>query len=169
MRAIPLALLSLTASLALTGCTMRVADLTVASTKNFNMNSTALETGRRVEGSDTIPVVLVPLGQPNVKEAIDRAVETERCAVGLSNVVINQEAFAFFFGYVKYNVEGNLILDRAQPGCGGVAYQSYQPTTAQAPTPAYSTKEHQLQQLQQQQGILSYEEYQRRYKAITGQ
>ncbi|MDH4564096.1 hypothetical protein E8F06_24085 [Pseudomonas sp. BN411] len=156
----------------MTGCTNRIADLTVASTKNFNMNSTALETGRRVEGTDTIAVVLLPLGEPNIKEAIDRAVEKERCAVGLSNVVIDQEFFIFLVGYVKLNVEGNLILDRALPGCGGVADQGYRPAPAQgaqAPAPSYSAQEQQLQQLQQRQGSLSYEEYQRRYREIVGQ
>ncbi|MCY1465836.1 hypothetical protein D9M71_840340 [compost metagenome] len=116
-------------------------------------------------------MVLIPLGQPNVKEAIDRAVEKERCAVGLSNVVINQEFFSFFFGYVRYNVEGDLILDRAQPGCGSVASQYYQPAPVQtsAQMPSSGAKELQLQQLQQLQGTLSYEEYQRRYREIVGQ
>ncbi len=172
MRAISLSLFSLATALALSGCSIRVADLTVASTKNFNMNSTALETGRRVEGKDSVAVVIFPLGQPNMKEAIDRAVEKERCAVGLSDVVINQEAFVFLVGYVAMNVEGNLILDRAQPGCGGAVSQGYrqQPSqAAQAPAPSYGAKEQQLQQLQQLQGTLSYEEYQRRYREIVGQ
>lgn len=168
MRAIPLALLSLAAALTMTGCSVRVADLTVASTKNFNMNSTALETGRRVEGKDQVAVVILPLGQPNMKEAIDKAVEKERCAVGLSDVVINQEAFAFLVGYVAVTVEGNLILDRSQPGCGGVASRYTPAPTSYAPAAA-SPKESQLQQLQQQQGSLSYEEYQRRYREISAQ
>ncbi|GLZ86915.1 hypothetical protein Pres01_29660 [Metapseudomonas resinovorans] len=169
MRTISLALLSLAATLTLTGCSIRIADLTVASTKNFNMNSNALETGRRVEGKDQVAVVLFPLGQPNMKEAIDRAVEKERCAVGLSNVVINQEAFAFLVGYVAVSVEGNLILDRALPGCGGYASQGYQPAPASEQTSPYRSKEAQLQQLEQQQSTLSYEEYQRRYREIVGQ
>ncbi|MDT4841078.1 hypothetical protein FQZ97_749190 [compost metagenome] len=171
MRAIPLATLALTTAITATGCSIRVADLTVASTKNFNMNSTALETGRRVEGKDSVPVVLFPLGQVNMKEAIDRAVEKERCAVGLSDVVINQEAFAFLVGYIAVTVEGNLILDRAQPGCGGVAARNYMPTPSPAAAPAtsYGAQEAQLQQLKQQQSSLSYEEYQRRYREIVGQ
>ncbi|MNF03511.1 hypothetical protein D3C80_2028480 [compost metagenome] len=86
-------------------------------------------------------------------------------------MVINQEFFSFFFGYVRYNVEGNLILDRAQPGCGGVASQYYRPAPVQtsAQASASNAKELQLQQLQQLQGTLSYEEYQRRYREITGQ
>ncbi|MDA8485871.1 hypothetical protein NNO07_22620 [Pseudomonas resinovorans] len=169
MRAISFALLSLTAALTMTGCTNRIADLTVASTKNFNMNSTALETGRRVEGNDTIAVVLIPLGEPNIKEAIDRAVERERCAVGLSNVVIDQEFFVFLFGYVKLNVEGNLILDRGLPGCGGMASQYYQPAPAQSQesVPSHSANEAQLERLNRDG--LSYEEYQRRYREIVGQ
>ncbi|MCY1283881.1 hypothetical protein D9M68_685960 [compost metagenome] len=170
MRAVSLALLALTAAVGLNGCTTRVADLTVASSKNFNMHSTGLETGRRVEGSDTVAVVLFPLGQPNVKEAIDRAVEKDRCAVGLSNVVIDQEFFSFFFGYVKYNVKGNVIIDHEQPGCGGLASQSYRPQYSQATqtsSPSHSTQQQQLEQLSRES--LSYEEYQRRYKQIMAQ
>ncbi|MNO23685.1 hypothetical protein D3C76_134910 [compost metagenome] len=171
MRTIPLALLSLAAAATLSGCTMRIADLTVASSKNVNLNSGALTEGRRVTGSDSVAVVLFPLGFPNMEEAIDRAIEKDKCAVGLSDVVIGQEAFAFIVGYQAINVEGNLLIDAAKPGCGGVAAQRYQsaPAPALAPTSSYSPKEAQLQQLQQQQGSLSYEEYQRRYREIVGQ
>ncbi|MNE70036.1 hypothetical protein D3C80_1657990 [compost metagenome] len=148
---------------------MRVADLTVASSKNVNLNSGGLAEGRRVTGSDSVAVVLFPLGFPNMEEAIDRAIEKDKCAVGLSDVVIDQEAFAFIVGYQAINVEGNLLIDAAKPGCGGMASQNYRPAPAQAPATPYSSQESQLQQLQQQQGSLSYEEYQRRYREIVGQ
>lgn len=171
MRAISLSALAFIAVATISGCTTRVADLTVASSKNINLHSTALSTGKRVEGSDSVGVVLFPLGQPNVKTAIDRAVEKDRCAVGLSDVVIDQEFFAFIFGYVKYNVKGNLIIDNEQPGCGGYAqtYRQQPSSNWQAPASPYSVRDQRLQQLQQQQNSLSYEEYQRRYQQIMGQ
>lgn len=78
------------AILMITGCSTRVADLTVVSTKNFNMNSGNLTVGARVEGQSNIPVFIFPLGTPNLKEAVDRAIEKDKCAVGLSNAVIYQ-------------------------------------------------------------------------------
>ena len=84
--------------IALSGCTLRMADMTVASTKNYNINASYFEKGKRVIGEDTYPVILFPLGIPNVKEAIDRAIEQDRCAVGLSDVVISQLNHAFLIG-----------------------------------------------------------------------
>lgn len=174
MGAIRFTAIALAMVAAVSGCTTRVADLTIASTKNINLNSGAFSDGRRVTGSDSVPVVLFPLGQPNVKEAIDRAVEKDKCAVGLSDVVINQEVFAFIFGMVQFTVEGNLIVDNGKPGCGGSAYQpSYQPrySPQASPTPqSYGpSRDQQLQQLQQQSGSMPYDEYQRRYRMIMGQ
>lgn len=171
MRAIAFTAIAFLTATAISGCSTRVADLTVASTKNFNLHSSAISTGKRVEGSDSVAIVLFPLGNPNLKTAIDRAVEKDRCAVGLSDVVINQEFFAFIFGYAEVNVKGNLIIDNEQPGCGGYAqdYRQQPPQNWQAPATSYSSRDQQLQQLQQQQGNLSYEEYQRRYRQIMGQ
>jgi len=169
MRAIPFTALVFIAA-AVSGCTTRLADLTVASSKNINLHSSALSSGRRVEGSDSVGVVLLPLGRPNVKTAIDRAVENDRCAVGLSDVVIDQEIFALIFGYVKLNVKGNLIIDNELPGCGKYVQSNRQqpPSDWKAPAPSDSSRDQQLQQLQQQQG-LSYDEYQRRYQQIMSQ
>ncbi len=104
-------------ALLLTGCTVRVADMTVASTKNYNLNSAKFVKGQRVIGEDKVGVVLVPLGIPNVKTAMDRAIEKNRCAVALSDVVVSQLNHAFFFGTIGYRIEGTEVIDRSQPGC----------------------------------------------------
>ena len=44
---------------------MRVADLTVGSTKNYDINSGPFIKGSRVTGEDLAPVILIPLGIPN--------------------------------------------------------------------------------------------------------
>jgi hypothetical protein len=114
--------------LLLSGCSMRVADLTVASTKNVNLNSEANDTyklsgatrfikGARVKGEDYTPVFFIPLGMPDVEEAADRAIEQDKCAVALSDVVIHQNTYAFLFGAVGFVVEGDLVIDRMLPGC----------------------------------------------------
>lgn len=171
MRAIRFTAIAIAMAAAISGCTTRVADLTVASSKNVNMNSGQFSEGRRVSGSDSIPVVIIPLGQPNIKEAIDRAIEKDHCAVGLSNVVIDQEFFAFLFGMVQFTAEGNLIIDNGKPGCGGYAQtgtqQRYAPTQASAQQSYAPSKEQQIQQLQQRN--LPYEQYQQEYRRIMGQ
>ena len=116
MKKIAVALL---AALALSGCSQRVADLTVASTKNMNLNSDGFVTGDRVEGKDMVPVVLFPFGIPQVKEAADNAIENNQCAVGLTDVVVtqNNHALLFLLGQIGFSVEGNLVIDTHKPGC----------------------------------------------------
>lgn len=111
------ALVFVLGSLLLSGCTVRVADLTVASTKNYNLNSSKFLKGKRVMAEDSYPVILFPMGIPNVKTAADRAIEQDKCAVGLTDVVVNQLNQFFIVGKIGLRVEGNLILDRSQPGC----------------------------------------------------
>ncbi|MFP1825218.1 hypothetical protein [Lonsdalea quercina] len=101
----------------LSGCTIRVADLTVASTKNYNLNSGKFYKGKRVSAEDSYAVILFPTGIPNVKTAADRAIEQDRCAVGLTDVVVTQLNHSFLIGKIGLRVEGNLIIDRSLSGC----------------------------------------------------
>lgn len=96
-------------SLALAGCaTHRLGDFTVISTKNINLNSGKLVTGKAVEGKDKSffgPVFL--------ENAVDNAIEKDTCVVGLSDAVLSLETgFA-----ATYIVKGKEIIDRTLPGC----------------------------------------------------
>tara|TARA_B100001094_G_scaffold329815_1_gene393457 strand:+ start:11427 stop:11789 length:363 start_codon:yes stop_codon:yes gene_type:complete len=101
----------------LSGCAHRIADLTVASNRNINLNSGALITGEQVEGDDYIPVVLLPLGVATIENAIDNAVEGDRCIVGLSNIVVEYVRQSFFVGRVGFHVKGNAVYDSNLKGC----------------------------------------------------
>lgn len=101
------------------GCTVRVADMTVGSTKNYNINAAKFVKGKRVTGEDTYPVILFPLGIPDVKTAMDNAIEQDKCAVALSDIVVSQLNHSFLVGSIGYRIEGNLVIDTTQPGCGG--------------------------------------------------
>lgn len=57
----------------LTGCTTRLTDFTAISTKNVKMPTK--HKGQRVTGEDCVVVFIIPFGQPNMKEAIDRAIQ----------------------------------------------------------------------------------------------
>lgn len=112
------ALLAVIATAAVvSGCTVRVADMTVASTKNYNINSSKFVKGSRVIGEDTYPVILFPFGIPNMKTAMDNAIQKDGCAVGLSDVVMSQLNHSFLIGSIGYRVEGDLIIDTTRPGC----------------------------------------------------
>lgn len=107
-------------TLAMTACSTRVADLTVASTKNLNFQSDALVLGNRVQGSDGAHLILfIPTGQPQVKEAVDNAIEQDRCVVGLADAVMNYDFFLIpiLGGSFAYTVEGTQIIDKNIRGC----------------------------------------------------
>ncbi|MDI3357001.1 hypothetical protein MO767_22000 [Pseudomonas sp. UYIF39] len=108
---------ALVATILTTGCTIRVADMTVASTKNYNINSSKFVKGARVTGEDSYPVILFPTGIPNIKTAMDNAIQQDKCAVGLSDVVMSQLNHAFLVGSIGYRVEGDLIIDTTRAGC----------------------------------------------------
>ena len=107
----------LAATAIISGCTVRVADMTVASTKNYNINSSKFVKGKRVTGEDNYPVIIFPTGIPNMKTAMDVAIQKDKCAVGLSDVVMSQLNHSFLVGLVGYRVEGDLIIDTTLPGC----------------------------------------------------
>lgn len=103
--------------LLLSGCAHRVADLTVASNRNINLNSGSLITGEQIHGDDYIPVVLFPWGTATIENAIDDAVEKDHCIVGLSNVVVEYANQSFFLGRMGFHVKGNVLYDAALKGC----------------------------------------------------
>ena len=107
----------LAATAIISGCTVRVADMTVASTKNYNINSSTFVKGARVIGEDNYPVIIFPFGIPNMKTAMDVAIQKDKCAVGLSDVVMSQLNHSLLVGLVGYRVEGDLIIDTTLPGC----------------------------------------------------
>lgn len=100
----------------LTGCTMRLVDFTIISTKNVDLaRAGTFERGKsRVEGKDEIVIIIfVPTGVPNVKEAIDRAIESVPGAVALVDGVITYKYFyiPYLFGQQTYVVEGTPLID----------------------------------------------------------
>lgn len=102
---------------ALAGCSNRVADMTIGSTKNYNINAAKFIKGPRVVGKDIRPVIIFPIGSPNIKTAMDKAIEQDKCAVGLADVVVRTVNYSFLIGAIGHEVEGSLIIDASQLGC----------------------------------------------------
>lgn len=94
----------------LSACVHRIGGYTLMSSKNVNLNSGQLAvTQERARGEHSA----YPYAR--FDEATDHAIQTNKCAVALSDVAV----------YVKQNfftvsaiVEGNLVVDRTLPGCG---------------------------------------------------
>ena len=94
----------------LSACVHRIGGYTLMSSKNVNLNAGQLAvTQERARGEHSA----YPYAR--FDEATDRAIQTNKCAVALSDVAV----------YVKQNfftvsaiVEGNLVVDRTLPGCG---------------------------------------------------
>lgn len=95
---------------ALSGCSQRPGDLTLLSTKNVDLSDAELNLsdGKRVTGEHCVPVVLFPLGFPDLKEATDRALEE-----GDGNIMIDQVTTitnkSFLFGAHCIESEGTVL------------------------------------------------------------
>lgn len=102
-------------ALVLGSCTRRFLDFTMVSTKNVDLSkaSTFERSSVRASGEDGVYWVLwIPLGYPNLKEAVDRAIESTPGAVALvDGVVYSKGWWAILTGYSAYIVEGTPLLD----------------------------------------------------------
>ena len=101
----------------LVGCTRRMIDFTIISSKNIDLSRAAEFTrGReRVMGRDTAYIIVfVPTGTPHVKEALDRAIEKVPGAVALvDGVVLSRSWYALVVGANSFIVEGTPLIDKS--------------------------------------------------------
>jgi len=99
----------------LTACTTRLLDFTVVSSKNIDLSKAdSFERGKsRVEGVDAAWIIIfVPTGIPNMKEAIDRALEKVPGAVALVDGVVSSKFLYFLLAAQSaYVVEGTPLID----------------------------------------------------------
>ena len=96
-------------------CTHRIADFTIVSSKNFPIFEDSKEfttANTRVKGVDKAHMILfIPTGTPDLKEAIDRAIEKYPKALGLSDAVVKYTSWtAIVYGQMGYIVEGTPII-----------------------------------------------------------
>jgi len=95
-----------------TGCTVRVADLTMAGTKNLNLETMKINYERvtkNVEGSDSKVILLFfPLGYPNLEEAIDEALHKANGNL-MTDAVVYWTSYSFIlFGINTITVKGDV-------------------------------------------------------------
>jgi len=102
--------------LVLTGCTTRLVDFTIISTKNVDLSKAAtFQRGNaRIQGVDLVHIIIfIPTGVPNMKEAIDKALESVNGAVALVDGVVYSKAWyiPYIYGQQSYVVEGTPLID----------------------------------------------------------
>lgn len=103
------------------GCTTRIVDFTTISTKNVDWSKaeTFSRAPSRVEGRDMAHLIIfIPTGVPNMKEAIDRAIESVPGGVALVDGVVYSKFWwiPYVYGRTSYVVEGTPLIDPALNG-----------------------------------------------------
>lgn len=96
------------------GCTIRLVDFTIISTKNIDLaRASSFSRGKsRVQGEHSAAIIIfIPTGVPSVKTAIDRAIESVPGAVALVDGVVTEKSWWFIFGMSGYVVEGTPLID----------------------------------------------------------
>ncbi|MGB5444991.1 MAG: hypothetical protein WBM99_05715 [Psychromonas sp.] len=106
---------SIIAGMFLSGCTQRIADLTYVSTKNISQEELANATSdnERVVGEDSSQIfIIIPTGNPNTEEAIDRAIEKKKGGIALKNATIHSSFFyiPYIYGKATITVEGEVLV-----------------------------------------------------------
>lgn len=104
------------AGLALAGCTNRLADVTYISTKAINQGqlSTATTDNVRATGEDMKQIIIIiPTGTPDIKEAIDQAIETKPCGIALKDATLTSHSWyiPYIYGQQKLVAEGKVLED----------------------------------------------------------
>src|SRR3989338_8323610 len=99
-----------------TGCATRLVDFTLISTKNVDLTRGAdFKRGQsRVQAEDRVSIIMfIPTGTPNIKQAIDRAIESVPGAVALLDGVITEKGWwiPYIYGESSYVVEGAPLID----------------------------------------------------------
>lgn len=110
-------LLTILSVLMLFGCTHRMIDFTIISSKNIDLSRAAEFTRgiERVKGKDTAYIILfIPTGAPHLKEAVDRAIEKVPGAVALVDGVVSHQSWhVLLMGAKSYIVEGSPLIDKS--------------------------------------------------------
>lgn len=116
---------ALVASLFMSSCSQRLLDFTLISTKNVNLKETHESSNFRVKGKDVRHTVLfIPFGTPDIKEAIDDAIEQTPGCVALENGVLKYKWWSILlYGQSRYIIEGTPVMKSSSAAADTQEYQ----------------------------------------------
>ena len=90
------------------GCTNRLADLTVVSTKNVEIGAKYKKL-RKYEGVDkNVLILFIPIGFPNMEEAVDKCIEKGKGVLLTDAVVKRTIWWAILYGEDYFTVTGDV-------------------------------------------------------------
>lgn len=97
-------------------CSRRVLDFTLISSKNVDLTKGAsfVRGKSRVEGKDMVHIIIfIPTGQVNIKEAVDKAIESTPGCVALLDGVIYTKFWwiPYIYGQASATIEGLPLID----------------------------------------------------------
>lgn len=99
----------------LSGCTQRIMDFTVISTKNVEVGAKYKKL-KRVEGEDkTIWVLFIPIGSPNLEEAVDDCLKKGKGILLTDGVIKRTDWWAILYGEMAFTVIGD-VWEKADVG-----------------------------------------------------
>ncbi len=115
-RRITSAIMVVLVSTLLVSCTNRILDFTVVSSKNLDLTKGAsfVKGKSRVTGEDLAHwIIVIPTSEVNIKEALDRAIESTPGCVALLDGVIYEKFwyFPYVYGQQVVIVEGTPLID----------------------------------------------------------
>jgi hypothetical protein len=90
----------------ISGCSTRLGDFTILSTKNVELGAKYTKVGSG-EADDMVTVVFVPFGQPNIENAIDALLKKLDGDL-VTNAVVTYDYYAFLIGTMGYGVTGDV-------------------------------------------------------------
>ena len=91
------------------GCTQRIGDFTVISSKNVEIGGKYKKLDGRFEGVDAKPIILgIPIGNPDLKQAVDNCIEAGKGDFVANAVLEYAEWQVIIFGQRKYKVIGDV-------------------------------------------------------------
>ncbi len=97
------------------GCTTRVADMSIISTRNTTLDKVDLDSRpqvRGITGKDSSFIFLfIPFGVPHLEDAIDDALDKGNGDV-MVDAVIHQQGWWFIVGQSSLKVKGTVVNTR---------------------------------------------------------
>ena len=113
-------------------CTQRVTDFTVMSTKNNELTNSHPR-GLRVKGEDCVTIILfIPLGNPDLKEASDRAIENGGLTADALVDGVVRRTSEIAFGSLCYQVEGTAVASTLSVASASASAAPVQPPRSAA-------------------------------------
>lgn len=106
---------ALIAATLVSGCTRRLGDFTMISSKNVDLTRGAdfRRASARVNGKHEVVWILgIPTGIANMKEAMDKAIESTPGSVALVDGVVKYTEWStILVGVQSYQIEGTPLID----------------------------------------------------------